>query len=139
MRRTVACLLSAGACMALSAIPTSGAAKQQRAGAAVSPALVMSYSNETVNPLRLRGGGPKEKGKGPVGKGKNTAAADDDELQEIGGLRPEPFEEDEGDRETFHELKQQMIEKLRNGEVKVSETLLSRKKDRNKFDKVCTC
>ena len=77
--------------------------------------------------LRLRGGA-----------GKGAAGGADGCPTEIGGLRPEPGadEEPDGLRLEFHEVKQKQIEALKSGELKVSEELLSRKKDKDAFDKV---
>jgi hypothetical protein len=72
-----------------------------------------------TGPLRLRGGD------------------DDDEPQEINGLRPEPEEEEDGARVVFHEKKLDLLEKIKSGEIKPSAELLARKKDKDSYDKVC--
>jgi len=60
---------------------------------------------------------------------------DDDGPQEIGGLRPEPYEEPEGLRVDFHAFKQKLREQVESGELQPSADLKARKKDSNVFAK----
>lgn len=92
-----------------------------------------------AGPLRLRGGGKqKDTEKGvTAGKGKGKAVGDGDDDEEIGGLRPEPYEEPEGDRVDFHEIKLKQLADLKSGVLQPSSGLKALKRDRNVFPKVC--
>jgi hypothetical protein len=92
-----------------------------------------------AGPLRLRGGGKKkETDKGAAaGKGKGKAAGGGDEDEEIGGLRPEPYEEPEGGRVDFHNVKLKQLADLKSGVLQPSDGLKALKRDRNIFPKVC--
>ena len=107
-----------------------------RRGAGPRP-LLAPGAGAPAGPMRLRGGA-KDKGKGSKGKGKEDAVeGDDDGPQEIGGLRPEPYEEPEGLRVDFHAFKQKLREQVESGELQPSADLKARKKDSNVFAKVC--
>jgi len=114
--------------------PAAAAAAGQRA---CPRPLLAPAAGAPAGPMRLRGGA-KDKGKGSKGKGKEDAVeGDDDGPQEIGGLRPEPYEEPEGLRVDFHAFKQKLREQVESGELQPSADLKARKKDSNVFAKVC--
>jgi hypothetical protein len=92
-----------------------------------------------AGPLQLRGGGKKKETDkaAAVGKGKGKAAGGGDEDEEIGGLRPEPYEEPEGGRVDFHNVKLKQLADLKSGVLQPSAGLKALKRDRNIFLKVC--
>jgi len=89
--------------------------------------------------LQLRGGGKKKETDkaAVVGKGKGKAAGGGDEDEEIGGLRPEPYEEPEGGRVDFHNVKLKQLADIKSGVLQPSAGLKALKRDRNIFLKVC--
>ena len=123
----------AGACAALgpgSRGAPDGAALRRAGGVRAMGARCVSAGCSGAGGLRLRGGGKDKKG-----------GDDDEEMEKLLG-KPDPdiVEEDAGARLDFHNIKIDQAEKFESGELKVSAELLARKKDKNKFDKVCcTC
>ena len=139
MRLALLFLLAVGACLALggnSAVGFSPICSDVTA--ATSASWGPLHGADT---LRLRGGGPKgDKGDKVSGKPQGKSAEpEDDNLQEIGGIRPEPESDtEEGLRTAFHETKLGMLQDLQTGKLQVDAELKGRKKDRDVFPKVCS-